>query len=133
EDNPINLKVIQHQLSKLGYPSLCATNGQEAVNLIETEYSNSSSTSEDSNSGRISLILMDCAMPIMSGFDASRAIRAMNTSISNVPIIALTASAVQGTKEQCLESGMNDYLTKPLKIAKLKEMLEQWLGSNESN
>ncbi|CAG8479199.1 29179_t:CDS:2 [Gigaspora margarita] len=133
EDNPINLKVIQHQLSKLGYPSLCATNGQEAVNLIESEYSNYSSTSEDSNSGRISLILMDCAMPIMSGFDASRAIRAMNTPISNVPIIALTASAVQGTKEQCLESGMNDYLTKPLKIAKLKEMLEQWLGSNESN
>ncbi|KAF0366923.1 PAS domain S-box protein [Gigaspora margarita] len=133
EDNPINLKVIQHQLSKLGYPSLCATNGQEAVNLIESEYSNYSSTSEDSNPGRISLILMDCAMPIMSGFDASRAIRAMNTPISNVPIIALTASAVQGTKEQCLESGMNDYLTKPLKIAKLKEMLEQWLGSNESN
>ncbi|CAG8514965.1 16989_t:CDS:10 [Dentiscutata heterogama] len=133
EDNPINLKVIQHQLSKLGYPSLCATNGQEAVNLIESEYSNYTSTSEDSNPGRISLILMDCAMPIMSGFDASRAIRAMNTPISNVPIIALTASAVQGTKEQCLESGMNDYLTKPLKIAKLKEMLEQWLGTNESN
>ncbi|CAG8566731.1 8368_t:CDS:2, partial [Racocetra persica] len=136
EDNPINLKVIQHQLSKLGYPSLCATNGQEAVNLIESEYSNYSqdaSSSDESNPGRIALILMDCAMPIMSGFDASRAIRSMNTPISNVPIIALTASAVQGTKEQCLESGMNDYLTKPLKIAKLKEMLDQWLGNNESN
>ncbi|RIA99503.1 hypothetical protein C1645_869890 [Glomus cerebriforme] len=139
EDNPINLRVIQHQLEKLGYPSLSATNGQEAVNLIQSEYSNiigesSSSSSSPSVSKeispRISLILMDCAMPIMSGFDASRAIRAMPLPISNIPIIALTASAVQDTKDKCLESGMNDYLTKPLKIGKLKEMLIQWLGED---
>ena len=64
----------------------------------------------------------------MSGFDASRIIRSMQPPISNVPIIALTASAVQGTRDKCLDSGMNDYLTKPLKIGQLKEMLNQWLG-----
>lgn len=61
EDNPINLRVIQHQLAKLGYPTLSATNGQEAVNLIEAEIANSTPTDD---SPRISLILMDCAMVI---------------------------------------------------------------------
>ncbi|CAG8484927.1 10821_t:CDS:10 [Funneliformis caledonium] len=146
EDNPINLKVIQHQLSKLGYQTIAATNGQEAVNIIQAEcnnadekssqiitkghYSASSSSHIAVDSGRISLILMDCAMPIMSGFDASKAIRAIPSPMSKIPIIALTASAVQGTRDKCLESGMNDYLTKPLKIGQLKEMLAQWLGEN---
>ncbi|CAI2172268.1 11427_t:CDS:10 [Funneliformis geosporum] len=121
EDNPINLKVIQHQLSKLGYQTIAATNGQEAVNLIQAE---------SGHSGRISLILMDCAMPVMSGFDASKAIRAIPSTISRIPIIALTASAVQGTRDKCIEAGMNDYLTKPLKIGQLKEMLAQWLGED---
>ena len=65
---------------------------------------------------------------MMSGFDASRIIRSMQPPVSNIPIIALTASAVQGTRDKCLESGMNDYLTKPLKIGQLKEMLNQWIG-----
>ena len=61
----------------------------------------------------------------MSGFDATRAIRAMGPVTSKIPIIALTASL--GTREKCLESGMNDYLTKPLKIDELKSKLDQWL------
>ncbi|CAB4483024.1 hypothetical protein RhiirA5_503824 [Rhizophagus irregularis] len=130
EDNPINLKVIQHQLKKLGYPSLSATNGQEAVHLIQAEYSGESSNLSLSLAKefptKISLILMDCAMPIMSGFDASKAIRTM----SNIPIIALTASAIPETRERCFESGMNDYLTKPLKIGQLKDKLIQWLGDD---
>ncbi|CAB5177778.1 unnamed protein product [Rhizophagus irregularis] len=65
-------------------------------------------------------------MPIMSGFDASKAIRTM----SNIPIIALTASAIPETRERCFESGMNDYLTKPLKIGQLKDKLIQWLGDD---
>ncbi|CAI2162842.1 17492_t:CDS:2 [Funneliformis geosporum] len=142
EDNPINLKVIKHQLSKLGYPTLSATNGQEAINLVEAEYANlpsdHNSSSLDGNlnnssdtSSRISLILMDCAMPILSGFDASISIRQMQPPASNIPIIALTASAVQGTRDKCLESGMNDFLTKPLRIPELKEMLNKWLGDDE--
>jgi CheY-like chemotaxis protein len=66
----------------------------------------------------------------MSGFEASRAIREMGPELQDLPIIALTASAVAGTKEQCLESGMSDYLTKPLKLQILKEKLNKWLGEN---
>ncbi|CAG8701621.1 18508_t:CDS:2, partial [Acaulospora morrowiae] len=134
EDNPINLKVIQHQLMRLGYQSLSATNGQEAVNLVteaanHSKDKNSSSIDSPLNSHEeISLILMDCTMPIMSGFEASKIIRAMKPPISQIPIIALTASAVQGSREKCLESGMNDYLTKPLKMAQLEEMLHKWLN-----
>lgn len=62
----------------------------------------------------------------MSGFDASKAIRTM----SNIPIIALTASAIPETRERCFESGMNDYLTKPLKSGQLKDKLIQWLGDD---
>ncbi|CAG8456003.1 7390_t:CDS:2 [Funneliformis mosseae] len=129
-------KFIKHQLSKLGYPTLSATNGQEAVNLVEAEYAKLPSDHNSSSNPpepplRISLILMDCAMPILSGFDASRAIRMMQPPASNIPIIALTASAVQGTRDKCLESGMNDFLTKPLRIPELKEMLNKWLGNDE--
>ncbi|CAG8524356.1 3017_t:CDS:10, partial [Acaulospora colombiana] len=66
-------------------------------------------------------------LPIMSGYDASRVIRAMKSPVSQIPIIALTASAIQGSREKCLESGMNDFLTKPLKIPQLKETLNKWL------
>ncbi|CAG8509044.1 666_t:CDS:10, partial [Acaulospora colombiana] len=138
EDNPINLKVIQHQLTKLGYKSLSAINGKEAIDLV-TEFANhlnnkntstSSSNLHSDNYENISLILMDCAMPVMSGYDASKAIRAMKSPVSQIPIIALTASAIQGSREKCLESGMNDFLTKPLKILQLKEMLNRWLEDN---
>ncbi|GJJ67715.1 two-component system, sensor histidine kinase and response regulator [Entomortierella parvispora] len=79
---------------------------------------------------KIDLILMDCAMPVKSGFDAASEIRAMeagSTFTASIPIIALTASAVASTKEKCLESGMNGYLSKPTKLADLEEMLDQWI------
>lgn len=63
----------------------------------------------------------------MSGFDASRAIRTMGPPLSELPIIALTASAVEGTREKCLESGMSDYLSKPLKMPQLKQKLAEWI------
>ncbi|RHZ80261.1 hypothetical protein Glove_138g49 [Diversispora epigaea] len=126
EDNPVNLKVILHQLSKLGYRTLSAINGQEALNLIEKEFGDLSNEENfKSASSKISLILMDCMMPIMSGYDAAKALRSMKPPISEIPIIALTASAIQGSREKCLESGMDDFLTKPLKMGQLKEMLNQ--------
>jgi CheY-like chemotaxis protein len=64
----------------------------------------------------------------MSGFDATRAIRLIGPELLLLPIIALTAFAIEGTREQCLEAGMNDYLTKPLKLPRLKELLNEWLG-----
>ncbi|KAG9302547.1 hypothetical protein G9A89_007251 [Geosiphon pyriformis] len=131
EDNPINLKVLQHQLKALGYQSICATNGQEAVNILQRELGASIDSAEVLNQqNRVSLILMDCAMPIMSGYAASKAIRAMAPPQSEIPIIALTASAIEGTRDKCLKNGMNDYLTKPLKIPQLKDMLLRWLGDS---
>ncbi|KAF9392298.1 hypothetical protein BGX21_011057 [Mortierella sp. AD011] len=79
---------------------------------------------------KIDLILMDCAMPIKSGFDAASEIRSMGESSSfaaNIPIIALTASAVASTKEKCIASGMNGYLSKPTKLADLEAMLNKWI------
>lgn len=79
---------------------------------------------------KIDLILMDCAMPVKSGFEAASEIRAIG-QISNfaaqIPIIALTASAVPSTKEKCLAAGMNGYLSKPTKLADLEAMLDQWI------
>jgi CheY-like chemotaxis protein len=63
----------------------------------------------------------------MSGFDASKTIRLM---ASDIPIIALTATALQGTRDKCIESGMNDYLTKPLRLNQLKDILSRWLGED---
>ncbi|CAG8453807.1 11878_t:CDS:10 [Diversispora eburnea] len=132
EDNPVNLKVILHQLSKLGYQTLSATNGQEALNLIEKEFGDLSNEGNfKSESSKISLILMDCMMPIMSGYDAAKALRSMKPPISKIPIVALTASAIQGSREKCLEFGMDDFLTKPLKMGQLKEMLNKWLRKDE--
>ncbi|CAJ0906946.1 11923_t:CDS:10 [Entrophospora sp. SA101] len=108
EDNPINLRVIQHQLIKLGYPSLTATNGQEAVDIVKSEFLNENFSSSN-------------------GFDASKEIKLMKPPASNIPIIALTASASEGTKAKCLESGMDDYVTKPLKLNQLGIILNKWL------
>ncbi|CAG8588410.1 1863_t:CDS:10 [Paraglomus occultum] len=68
--------------------------------------------------------------PVMSGFEATRAIRSLNPGLQTLPIVALTASAIAETREQCLEAGMNDYLTKPIKIKQLKEKLKEWLGDD---
>ncbi|KAG9294383.1 hypothetical protein G9A89_001888 [Geosiphon pyriformis] len=127
EENPANLKAIQDQLTMLGYQYLSATNSQEVINIMR-ELDESPTISSRQN--KISLILVDCAMPLMSGFAVSRAIRAMRPSQHEIPIIALISSAVEGIQDKCLESGINDYLTKPLKISQLKNKLIQWLGNN---
>ncbi|KAF9982113.1 hypothetical protein BGZ75_006500 [Mortierella antarctica] len=84
----------------------------------------SSSSSSYDHPPKIDLILMDCAMPVKSGFDAASEIRQMGVQ---TPIIALTASAVPSTKEKCIASGMNGYLSKPTKLSDLEAMLDQWI------
>lgn len=114
EDNRINQKVASNMLSALNIPSDIANNGLEALDILKN------------NPSKYSIILMDCQMPEMDGFEATKNIRAGNAGIAvkNIHIIALTANAIKGDKERCIESGMNDYLLKPLALNNLKEALK---------
>ncbi len=113
EDNPTNQKVIVMRLTRLGCVVDVANDGLEAVDAC-------SSNSYD-------LILMDCQMPVMDGFQATRAIREQGSR--RVPIIALTANAMEGEREKCLDAGMDDYLAKPVRPEDLVDKLKQWLGA----
>jgi two-component system sensor histidine kinase/response regulator len=113
EDNRTNQKVAQKMLEGLGYTADLQGNGQLGVDAHAA--------------APYDLILMDCQMPVMDGYEASRAIRALKGEARTVPIIALTANALEGDRERCLAAGMDDYLTKPLKRERLRTALEQWL------
>ena len=115
EDNRINQKVALRMLSKIGYKTDTVENGQQAVDALgKKDYD---------------LVLMDCQMPILDGYEATKKIRTPETGIlnSNVPIIAMTANAMKGDREKCLESGMNDYITKPVKLEQLAETISLWI------
>ncbi len=116
DDNPVNLKVATLMLQKLGCTVEQAANGVEAVDRVKME--------------TFDLILMDCHMPVMDGFEATRAIRASETFSAQVPILALTASAVKKDKQLCLDAGMNDHIAKPVRADLLKERLQFWLSEN---
>ena len=111
EDNLVNLQVAMRQLSKLGYASDTARNGIEAL----AAHSRSS----------YDLVFMDCAMPGMDGFQATRLIRAGKSGNPHARIIAMTANAMHGDREQCLEAGMDDYISKPMSLKSLLVCLEE--------
>ncbi|MEI6206206.1 MAG: response regulator [Desulfuromonadales bacterium] len=115
EDNVINQKVAQSMLNKLGYKADVVANGLEAVRALELI--------------NYDLVLMDCQMPEMDGFEATTMIRDPGSNVLNhdIPIIAMTANAMKGDREQCLEAGMDDYLAKPMKKEELNEMLNIWV------
>jgi CheY-like chemotaxis protein len=115
EDNLINQKLIQHILSRLGYKVTMKENGQDAINEV--------------HQNSYDIVLMDVQMPEMDGLEATRIIR--KSDIMQPIIIALTANAMQGDQEECLRAGMNDYLSKPLKLEELVLMLEKWYGRRE--
>jgi PAS domain S-box-containing protein len=117
EDNATNQKVAQAMLEKFGYRADVAANGVEAIEALS----------------RIpyDLVLMDCQMPEMDGLEATRRIRdsASGALNSRVPIIAMTASAMQGDRERCIDAGMDDYLSKPVQQPDLAEVLYRWISS----
>lgn len=110
EDNLVNQKLIGHILTRLGYDFALKENGKEVIDeLMENHYD---------------VLLMDVQMPEMDGLEATRFIRKDNRK--QPVIIALTANAMQGDQEECLQAGMNDYLSKPVKLEELVKMLEKW-------
>ncbi|MBV9300904.1 MAG: response regulator [Acidobacteriaceae bacterium] len=113
EDNPVNQKVAVHLLARLGCTSGVATNGTEALRMLKDR--------------SYDLVLMDCQMPVMDGFEASRAIRSMGSCFARLPIIAVTASVLPGQGAKCLAAGMNDYLPKPVRKDALEAILDRWL------
>ncbi|RIB21376.1 hypothetical protein C2G38_1106412 [Gigaspora rosea] len=129
DDNPMDLEITQKNLEELGYSTLLARSGQEAIDLLQSKFEllNSdcgiSDTEDKLKYFDISIVLMDCKMSDMSGFDTSRAIRSLNSEISDIPIVGLSASATEETYNKCKESGMNYCLVKPLKIEQFNEIM----------
>ena len=115
EDNTINQIVALGILRKLGYTAETVADGAEALHSLE--------------SIPYDLVLMDCQMPGMDGYEATRQIRSIRTKVLNhsIPIVAMTANAMQGDREKCLASGMDDYLPKPIDPVALAQKLTQWL------
>jgi CheY-like chemotaxis protein/HPt (histidine-containing phosphotransfer) domain-containing protein len=118
EDNETNREVMQEQLRILGYAAEAAADGATALTMWRT--------------GRYGLMLTDCHMPHMDGFALTDAIRQAEDPQEHMPIVAVTANAMDGELQHCLERGMDDYLTKPLRLSELGAMLAKWLPRNSA-
>ncbi len=120
EDNPINQQVATSLLARMGCHSTTAADGEEAIRLVRQNH--------------FDLILMDCQMPVMDGYKATQIIRQIEVQqgLRHTPIVALTASAINGDGEKCLAAGMDAYLTKPLRTEELSQTLLAWLPQEKS-
>ena len=114
EDNRVNQLLAKKLLERMGYRISQAINGREAVNMVKDQV--------------YDLILMDIQMPEMDGFDATRAIRLAEAGREqHLPIVAMTAHAMKGDQERCLASGMDNYITKPIKREQLENVIRKYL------
>ena len=116
EDNPVNQRIGQCMLQRLGCVVDIAWNGREALDLLKLQH--------------FDIVFMDCQMPVMDGYTAAVELRRRESDGSRMPVVALTADAMNGTRQRCLDAGMDDYLTKPLAMDDLQAMLRKWLGAS---
>lgn len=114
EDNPVNFKLICRILERLGASVVAVCDGVDAVHEFQA------------SPDKFDIILMDCQMPRMDGFEATQRIRETCDTGARIPIIAVTANAMSGDRERCLEAGMSDFLAKPVRVAELRETLSRW-------
>ena len=121
EDNVTNQHVALGILNKFGLRADVVANGVEALQALQ--------------SNQYDLVLMDVLMPVMDGLEATRRIRSQESRGfgSGIPIVAMTAQAMQGDRERCLDAGMNDYTSKPLSVRALAEVLARWLPEREAH
>jgi CheY-like chemotaxis protein/HPt (histidine-containing phosphotransfer) domain-containing protein len=115
DDHPVNRMLLLRQVRTLGYAAQTADDGVQALELWK--------------SGRFGLVITDCHMPRMDGYELARSIRALESDAGRerVPIVACTANALLGEAEACLAAGMDDFLVKPVELAQLTEKLDRWL------
>ena len=119
EDNPVNQAVIEAMLGQIGATPTIVENGALAIEAL--------------SKGSFDLVLMDCQMPVMDGYRATATIRALPTAASRVPILALTANALPEDRQRCLDAGMNDYLSKPIRLDPLHACLLRWLPASDAS
>jgi CheY-like chemotaxis protein len=123
EDNSTNRMVALYQLGRLGFGADVAVDGQAALDQLARQ--------------RYDLVLMDCHMPVLDGYEATRAIRRREEAVAGgngrarMPIVAITANATAEQRQLCADAGMDDFLAKPVTLAQLGEVLNQWLGPGE--
>ncbi|WP_298447066.1 ATP-binding protein [uncultured Marinobacter sp.] len=117
EDNAVNQRVAVALLNRLGFHTEAVTNGREALEKVRASHQG------------FDVILMDCQMPVMDGYETTRYIREWETAngVGRTPVIALTADVLPSTEQNCHESGMDDYLSKPVRKEILREILERWV------
>ena len=122
EDGIVNQKVAIHLLEKRGHSVVVANNGREAVEALLKP-----------KAGDFDVVLMDMQMPVLDGLAATREIRSAETSSGrHVAIVAMTANAMKGDREKCLEAGMDNYLSKPIRPKELYDMVESYAAHNAS-
>jgi CheY-like chemotaxis protein len=114
EDNQVNQLVARKILASLGVEVEVVENGQLALEKIKT--------------GTFDAVFLDCQMPVMDGYTAAREIRKLGGAAAKLPLIAMTAHAMTGDREKCIEAGMNEYITKPVKKESIAEVLSRVLA-----
>lgn len=119
EDNYTNRQLAILQLKKLGYSADIAIDGENALDMMKNR--------------KYDLILMDCQMPVLDGYEATMILRKGNTPNTTTPVIALTANAMSGDMDKCLNYGMNDYLAKPFSLENLNFKIIKWLSASKTN